>query len=252
MNTKPGRKETLFISTQKVDWIEKQIALDKHELNILLGHGPDESLSTGCDLPPLPDTLTIPCHLSLDRVARRPDLMAQIWRAEALSHEVGAAIADFYPDIRFNVLGGVESFHFSNLLSGSSLTYAITPAIHLPIFTAGSIKANVGRHKAAFDEAVFAYNQLLLSSAQEVADALAVGKSVYQRRLAQQVVLESAKNRKEIIAVKKESGLSTLLDLYTLQLEVIEAEMTDLDLLEEQYRAVIQLTKALGGGYGPE
>lgn len=246
------QEELLFEAKQMVSVIEEKIALDKHMLNVLIGRGPDEPLCIDGPFPYLPKALVIPCNLSLNLVARRPDLMAQIWRAEALSHEVGAAIADFYPDIRFTLNGGVESVKFSNLLSRSSSTYTFFPAIHLPIFTAGSIKANVGRKKAAFDEAVFAYNQLLISSAQEVADALVNINAIYQRREAQQAIIKSVKTREHIITVKKKSGLNNLLDLYRVQLELIFTQFKDLDLLYEQYTAAVQLIKALGGGYESE
>ncbi len=242
-------EELYFSSKQVLEVVEEKVAIDQHLLNVLIGKGPDTPLGITSDLPCLPEALVIPSHIELDLVARRPDLMAKIWIAEALSHQVGAAIADFYPDFNLIAKGGEETFHVSNLLSAQSLNYTITPAIHLPIFTGGALKANVGRKKAEFEEAVFAYNQLLLTSVQEVTDALAKGKSIYQRRKNQQALVQSTKKRAELIAYKKKSGLNNILDLYIIQREVIHAELEDLDLLYGQYVASLELIKSLGGGY---
>ena len=127
--------------------IEKEIETDKHLINILVGVGPDEPLEVDIILPPLPKSLSLPSNLSIDLLSRRPDLMTQIWRVESLGHEVGAAKADFFPDINLRGFAGLESVLYSTLFQGNSKTQGLQPAIHLPIFTAGAIRANIRAKK---------------------------------------------------------------------------------------------------------
>ena len=163
--------------------VEEEVETDRHLINILLGRGPDAPLEIEEDwLPPFTYALALPENLSVDLLARRPDLMAQIWRVEALAHEVGAAKADFYPDINLKGFIGLESVLYRLLFKSRSKTAGLQPAIHLPIFTAGEIRANIRAKKAQFDEAVFDYNNLLLRSAQEVADLLILAQTVFEQK----------------------------------------------------------------------
>ncbi len=245
-------EERLLEAEKLVFSIETEVETDKHLINILLGRGPDEPLNIEATLPQALETLTIPDNLSLDLLARRPDLMAQIWRVEALAHEVGAAKADFYPNINLTALLGLESINFSHLFRAQSKTAALLPAIHLPIFTAGAIRANIRAKKALFDQAVYDYNDLLLKSASEVADLLVLAKSIFEQKSAQDLIIEAAQTRYDLVLLRQQSGLDNLLSQYLAEEEWILKALDDVSLLYNQYLAAIKLTKALGGGYQSE
>ncbi|KTD26132.1 outer membrane efflux lipoprotein [Legionella lansingensis] len=229
--------------------IDEELAVDKHLVNILAGRNPEIPLSTSKKLPGLPKKLTIPKTISLDLIARRPDLMAQIWRAKALAYETGAAMADYYPDVNIVGLVGLESTKWEKLFRSSSFTAALKPAIHLPIFTAGAIRANIRATKAEFDAAIFAYNNLLLQSTQEVLDLLAFAQSVYQQKREQLNILKYATERYGLVRLREKEGLASGFDVYDQQEDLIQKKLANLTLLYNQYLASIKLTKALGGGY---
>lgn len=229
--------------------INDEIAVDTHLINILAGRGPDSPLHIDKHLPMLPSHLTIPKTISIDLLARRPDLMAQIWRAKALAHKTGAAMADFYPNVNIIGLIGLESTSWKRLFETASGTTAVKPAINLPIFTAGAIRANINATKAQFDAAIFAYNNLLLRSTQEVLDVLAFAQSVYQQKREQGGIVNDAQKRYALTTLRQKMGLDNQFDTYYLQEEVIEKQLSDVVLLYNQYVASIKLTKSLGGGY---
>ncbi|QMT60020.1 efflux transporter outer membrane subunit [Legionella sp. PC997] len=241
--------EKLLESQKLLSSITEELTANKHLINILAGRGPDEHLSIKPTLPSLPKTLNIPKILPLDFLARRPDLMAQIWRAKALAYRAGAAMAEYYPDINLAGLIGLESTSWRKFFDLSSGTAAIRPALQLPIFTAGAIKANINATKAQFDAAIEAYNSLLLFSTQEVLDVLAFAENIYQQKIEQKQVVEYAKQRYQLSSLRQKKGLDSLFDLYFLQEEVIQKELVDVTLLYNQYLASIKLTRALGGGY---
>ncbi|WED42251.1 efflux transporter outer membrane subunit [Legionella cardiaca] len=241
--------ENLVEAKKLLASIDEEIAIDKHLVNILAGRAPDSPLLIDKGLPPLPQKLQIPKTLSLDLVARRPDLMAQIWRAKALAYKTSAAMADYYPNVNLIGLVGLESTHWDKLLRVSSFTTAIRPAIHLPIFTAGAIAANIRANKAEFDAAIFAYNNLLLQSTQEILDILAFTQSVYKQKNEQMSILNYAIKRYDLVRLREKKGLDNGFNIYSLQEELIKQKLINLTLLYNQYLASIKLTKALGGGY---
>lgn len=232
--------------------IEEEVETDKHLLNILLGRSPDAFLEVGEGLPPFQANLNLPENLSIDLLSRRPDLMAQIWRVEALAHEVGAAKADFYPNINLKALIGLESVLYRFLFQSHSKTAALQPAIHLPIFTAGAIRANVRAKKALFDQAVFDYNNLLLKSSQEVADLLIFTQTIFQQKADQEQILNAAKARYDLTILRAQKGLDNSLSEYYVAEELIQKQLEDVTLLYNQYLAAVKLIKALGGGYQSE
>lgn len=146
-------EENLSRVRKELASVQDEIANNRHLVNTLVGVGPDEPFAIDDNFPPL-DKIVIPSNISIDLLARRPDLMAQIWKVEALAHEVGVAKADFLPEINLGAFVGVESLSFAQLMQGKSLQEGLKPAIHLPLFTAGGILANVKAKKAAFEEAV--------------------------------------------------------------------------------------------------
>ena len=241
--------ENLQETKKELISLQEEIEFNKHLLNALRGEGPDSPLNLSLTLGFLPDKIELPDHLFLDLLARRPDLMAAIWRVEAIAHEVGAAIADFFPNIDLTGFTGFESFHFSNLFKGSSYTGGLLPALHLPIFTAGAIRANVRAKKALFEEAVFSYNNLILQSAEEVANTLILVTSVFERERLQLDIVEKASLRYELSKLLAYHGLDTAFDTLTMEEELLKKQLEELNLRYLQYTSVIKLTKAFGGGY---
>lgn len=244
-------EEYLLEAEKLLSSIDEEIETDRHLINILLGRGPDVPLEIEEDewLPAFSESLNLPDNLSLDLLARRPDLMAQIWRVEALANEVGAAKADFYPNINLTAFAGLESIAYHLLLKSHSTNAGLQPAIHLPIFTAGAIRANIRAKKAQFDEAVFEYNNLLLQSAGEVADLIVLARSIFEQKQDQQQIVDAAKARYELTALRAQKGLDNLLTQLYMREELIQKQLDDVSLLYSQYLAAVKLIKALGGGY---
>jgi NodT family efflux transporter outer membrane factor (OMF) lipoprotein len=242
-------QEALFEARQWLYEIEQEIAVEVHIVNVLAGRGPDEPIGVCEPLLPLPTALAIPCDLSMQLLARRPDLMAQLWRVEALAREVGAAKADFWPDINITTLIGLQAGSWSKLFEWASGTFSALPALTLPIYTAGAIGANVCAKKALFNEALFQYNELILTGFQQVADLLAIGQAVYGEHEEQAKIVANASRRYELTRQRQQKGIDNLLTAYQFQEQMIEQKLEEVQLLYQQYVVSIALTRALGGGY---
>lgn len=242
-------QEAVYQAEQWIYEINRQIAVDKHVVNILAGRGPDTPLALNEPLLPLPAKLAIPSDISSELICRRPDLMAQIWRMDALAKEVGAAKAIFWPDINLVSFLGFESASWSKLFDWASKTISALPGLSLPVYTSGAIGANVDAKTAQYNEAVFQYNELILKSFQEVADLLAIGQAVYGEKEKQRGIVANATARYLLTRLKEKNGVDSALVAYRFQEEEILKKLRDIELLFEQYQVSISLMKALGGGY---
>ena len=245
-------EENLEEAYKIVYQIEEEVLASCHLINSLIGKSPDSPLDVKPEIPPFPKTLALPENISLDLLSRRPDLMASIWRVEAEAHDTGAAIADFYPNVNLKGLIGLQSFGFDKLFLGSSKETGLYPAIHLPIFTAGAIRANVDKHKALFHAALFEYNKLLLESAKEVADYLVFSEKIFEKRKSEEVIVRSAKERFDISFLRYEMGLDNRLEALNFEADFVQKQIDSIELLYNQYLAAVKLIKALGGGYTSE
>lgn len=242
-------EEAVFQAEQWVYNIEQEISVNKHIVNILAGQGPDEPLLLNEPLIDLAQKLALPTNISMELLSRRPDLMAQICRLDALAFEVGAAKADYWPNINISALLGFQSGSWSKLFEWVSKTVGVLPGLSLPVYTGGSIGANVDAKKALFDEAVYQYNNLILQSFNQVADLLAIGRSVYADKEKQCQIVENALERYNLTTLRQQSGIDNALTSYQFQEELLQKKLDDVQLLFQQYVVNISLIKALGGGY---
>jgi len=242
--------EENYFAAEKLLWVvDQQLEISKHQLNVLVGRSPDVPLDLEEEpLPPI-CSLSIPCDISSDLLARRPDLMAKIWSAKALAHQVNAAITEYYPNINLTAFIGLESVTGTLFFDSSSFTYGYRPAFHLPIFTAGEIQANINTNISLFNETIFEYNQLLLSSAREVADNLEIAKSLFRQINDQEALLARLQERVELTDLLFQKALGNQLSNYYVKEELIRQELEELNLTYNLYTAMIQLIRSLGGGY---
>ena len=126
-----GAENALHMLQQQIAKSNQNIELDKHLLATLVGEGPETDLQI-CQISlDAAIVIPIPESIACDLLAYRPDLMAQIWRVEAAVHDVGAAKADFYPNIDVKALVGFDSVFFENLFTRGSFASSVAPALHL-------------------------------------------------------------------------------------------------------------------------
>ncbi len=233
---------------QRVSELEGALAQDRAGLAALLGVAP-------ADLPALqPRALpqpiaALPADAGLDLIARRPDIAASRWRVEAAGEQVRAARADFYPDISLSALAGLSSIRTAQLLKSGSRVFDIAPAVHLPIFDGGLLKARYGYSRAQLDSAIEAYNQSVIDAAHEVArSAIDVQRLAAERR-EQAAQLAAIKHLYASARARARQGLTDAGPELAVAAQLAARRSNALVLQAQALSADIALTKALGGGY---
>ncbi|WZB68274.1 TolC family protein [Achromobacter xylosoxidans] len=193
----------------------------------------------------------LPAALPARLLGLRPDVLAQRKRLDAADRRIEAAKAEFYPDIDLKAFAGLQSLGLSHLLQGNSLAAGIGPALTLPIFDGGRLRAGLRDRIAGYDLAVADYDATVVRALQEVADGLAGMAQARARRNAARVSLREAGTLARLQAVRASRGLSARQDEIDTDLERLRADSelaaADLDL----GLARTALAGALGGRWSP-
>lgn len=240
----------LYAAKQLQARLQADVERHRHLLATLAGKGPDWGQGikiedvAALQVPLLPDD--IPLRL----LSRRPDLSAARLYAEAAAEQIKVAKTAFYPDVNLLAFTGLHSVSLTDvLLQGSSLAYAVGPSIDFPIFEGGRLRANLSHQEAAYDAAVERYNASLLRAVQEVADALSRRREIETRLSAQRQTLQDAETNKRLQQTLARAGLSDQRKPLQARLEVNQVCLVLAELLAEQRKAAVRISKALGGGY---
>jgi multidrug efflux system outer membrane protein len=212
-------------------------------------------VASGQDFPdlkaqPLPQLNgDLPSTLSLDLIARRADTAAARDRVQASLTDVESARAAFYPDINLSASAGFSSLSIGKLFDTSSEQAGITPAIHLPLFDAGRLRAGLNSNRAEVALAVAQYNQSVQNAVTEINDAeLRVqGANNELPPLQQQIQARqhALDNTQKLVKAGLQDGNALA------SAELLKTNLYDQEIARQgrALQAHIDLIKALGGGY---
>jgi NodT family efflux transporter outer membrane factor (OMF) lipoprotein len=221
------------------------------ELAVLLGRGPDRALDINPPKPLPANAIALPSTLPADLIGRRPDVVAARWGVEASAKDIKSARAAFLPDINITALAGLIAGPGANLLQASASLYSVAPAISLPIFEGGKLRANLSAKDAAYDLAVAQYNKTVIAAVNQVAqrvDALqALDSQIAQYQQAQ----ASASQAYDLAIQRYRGGVGNYLEALTVRENLIGAERKLAALQTQRTGAAVQLIEALGGGFKP-
>jgi NodT family efflux transporter outer membrane factor (OMF) lipoprotein len=215
----------------------------------LLGKGPDRGLAITQPQPLQPARLAVPADLPAELLGRRPDLVAARWRVEAAERNIKVAKTAFLPNLSLSALAGLVATGPETLLSLPSRFYMAGPAISLPIFEGGRLRANLSAKDAAYDLAVATYNKTLIGAVDQVADRALALQSLALQVVAQQRALDAAQSAWSLADERYKSGIGSFLQTLDVRRDLLLAERALAALQAQQVDLSIQLIQALGGGY---
>src|SRR6267378_4481330 len=246
--------QQIAASRVEVSAAEAAVQLDRHQLAALLGLGPDAPLEVEPALRPYGDALVLPANLPADLLARRPDIAAQRWRLEAAAARIGAAKADFLPNVNLAAFVGFGATGLEglNLASPGSRIAGVGPALHLPIFDAGRLRANLRGRYGEYDAAVEQYNQALVDALRQVADQITAARAVQQQLADQANALAAAEDAYRLTLDRYRVGLTSYLDVLVNEERMLAERLNGVRLQGRSLALAVGTIRALGGGYHVE
>ena len=220
-------------------------------LAALAGRGADYPATIGATRLAAAPSLPLPATIPADLLARRADVAAAQARvASALSGRQVARLA-YYPNINLTALAGLQALGIGNVFTTGAFTAGVGAAVHLPIFEGGRLRAGLEGATAAVDLATAQYNDRVLGAVRDTADALARIGTLDTQRARQAEVVRGYAETGRLNNVRVQSGLESRLDTIDNDVRLLDARLSDADLLADALVARVQLILALGGGFTP-
>jgi outer membrane protein, multidrug efflux system len=235
-------------AAETIPTLQQQIEQTENQISLLLGKNPGEVMRQGRfneDLFP-PE---VPTGLPSALLGRRPDIRAAEQNLIAANAEIGVARAAYFPRLSLSGLLGGQSTQLSSLFSGPHSAWSFVPQITQPIFTAGRLRSNVRLAEAQRDGALVQYQKTIQIAFTEVSNALIAHQRVRESRVQQQALVVALQDRKRLAYARYIGGVDTQLNALDADRDLLRAELDLRQIKLNELLSVVQLYKALGGGW---
>jgi outer membrane protein, multidrug efflux system len=244
-------QQVLDIANAAVPDLERQIGQEEDAISILLGHYP-ESIRRGLPLAEQPLPPEVPPGMPSTLLERRPDIRQVEQDLITANAEIGVARAAFFPQIALTGSGG-GAFGRSTLLTGLMSSqigiWSYGAQVSQPIFTGGALSGNLRLAESEQRQELIAYKQVIQLSFRDVSDALIGYQKLHQVRVAQEVTVKDLQDSVDTSLRRYRGGITTYLEVLEGQQSLFTAELTLAQARGNEYQSLVQLYKALGGGW---
>jgi multidrug efflux system outer membrane protein len=234
----------------EVPRLEQEIAQRENALNLLLGRNPG-SIPRGMPLESLAAP-SIPRGLPSELLEQRPDLRQAEQQLIAANARIGVAKAEYFPTISLTGALGSSSSELSDLFSGPARTWAYGGSLLAPIFTAGQIAGQVKVAEAQQQQALLNYQKAIQTAFAEVEDALVEVSKSQERLIVQEKQVDALKRYAYLAQLRYDNGYTSYLEVVDAERSLFNAELTLAQTQGGALVAVVDLYKAMGGGWVTE
>jgi len=244
-------EQVLDTANAQIPDLERQIGQEEDAISILLGHYPD-SVPRGRPLAEQPLPPDVPPGMPSTLLERRPDIREAEQDLIASNAEIGVARAAFFPQISLTGSGGGafgRSTLFSGLMSSQTGIWSYGAQVSQPIFTGGALRGNLRLAESQHRQELIAYRQAIQLAFRDVSDALIGYQKLHEVRLAQETTVKDLQDSVDTSLVRYRGGITTYLEVLDGQRSLFTAELTLAQARGNEYQSLVQLYKALGGGW---
>lgn len=230
-----------------------KISQTETALSVLVGKSPRQiaegATPRGKKLAEITLIPNVPEGLPSDLLARRPDVRAAEGRLIAANANIGAARTAYFPSIPLTASAGYASGALNNLFTGSSGVWAIGGQLLAPIFEGGKIRAQNKQAEAQYREMLATYEKTVQGAFKEALDALSanrINREIFESYNQQTVAMQRSY---DLTKKQEDAGLIGVTDLLSVEENLLSAEMNLASARNDELAAVVNLSKALGGGW---
>jgi multidrug efflux system outer membrane protein len=241
-------EQLVYGAAQTIPDIERLIEQTENQISLLLGNNPGEVVRgrrlTEQEQPP-----SVPTGLPSTLLERRPDIRAAEQNLAAATAIIGVAKASYFPQISLTGFSGFQSSQLSNMFTNRGSYWNFMPQVTQPVFNAGRIKSNVGFTKSQQQLALAQYEKSIQTGFREVSDALIEYRKVKEIRDQQEPLVTTLQDRSRLAYLRYRGGVDTLLNALDADRDLFAAEVNLAQTRRNELLALVQLYKALGGGW---
>lgn len=231
--------------------LKRQMVQKENELSVLLGRNPGQ-VSRGRSLTEQVMPPVVPAGLPSELLQRRPDVVQAEQGLAAATARIGIAKADRFPKLSITGLLGVASPQLSHLVASDTYFGVVGPSLTGPLFNAQILGFQQEAAEAQARQALAQYEQTILVAFREVEDALVGVSTAREQAAAQEKQVNALQSALHLANLRYKGGLANYLDVLIAQRSLFDAELSLAATRRLHLVSVVQLYKALGGGWSPE
>jgi NodT family efflux transporter outer membrane factor (OMF) lipoprotein len=241
-------EQLLRTATAQIPASERSIAQQENALSLLLGQAPGE-IARGKDLDEFSTPEEVPAGLPSALLARRPDIREAEQRLIAANAQIGAARANYFPQISLTGFMGGQSRALTDLFTGPARQWTLYPVANLPVFDAGRVRSNVKFSEATQREAVARYQKTIESAFREVSDALIAYRKNTEQLEQEHLLIDALRETNRLSLVRYQGGLDSYLQVLDAERNLFREELVLAQVRRAQLTSIVELYRALGGGW---
>ena len=235
------------IAAAAIPQYERAVAQTENVLSILLGRLP-EPVKTGKGLNQTSPPPQVPLGLPASLLERRPDIVEAMYVLKAQTADIGVAEAMRLPAISLTGMLGVASSELSNITSEGGAG-SVSGGLFGPIFQFYKNIRRVEIEEARTQEALYTYQNTVLTAFQEVEDALVEIDTYHKQMAAVERKEKAARNANRLANLRYNRGVSSYLEVLETERSLFSTQLELSELKQQYLNAYVQLYKALGGGW---
>lgn len=243
-------EQLVYAAAESIPDLERRIAQQENAISVLVGRNPT-SVGRGLTLTEQPLDLNVPAGLPSSLLERRPDIRAAEQQLIAANARIGVAKAAYFPDIKLTAVGGFATSALTGLFSGPAGMWNFGGTLTQPLYVGGALKNSVRLAEAQRQQALLHYRQTVQQAFREVSDAL-VSLHRNQEFLEQQKRLtRSAEEETRLSRMRYQGGAASYLEVLDSETRYFSAQLTLSQAQLNQELSLVELYRALGGGWQP-
>jgi outer membrane protein, multidrug efflux system len=231
----------------RIPQLRQQIVLTEMSIGLLLGRNPG-SIPRGKSIHDL-TLMTVPAGVPSELLERRPDILQAEEQLVAATAQIGAAKAQYFPAISLTGAYGTGSTQLHNLFETSTRSWAYTGALAGPIFTAGSISAQVKQARAQQQAALANYQRAIQNAFADVDQALSAREQLLAQVAAQERLVKALEEYSELAQLQFEGGYTPYSTVLQAEQELFPQELNLAQARAELLASLVTIYRAMGGAW---
>ncbi len=231
-----------------VEDLQRRVPQQENLLSILLGENP-HSIVRGKTIDEFTLPTEVPAGLPSDLLTRRPDIVQSENMLIAANANIGVARSAFFPQINLTGLYGVESLALNSLFKKPSIAWKIGGNFLQTIFAGGKLFGQLNVAKAQQQESLFQYEQTILNAFREVNDALIGHQQSKKIVIATEGEVSALEEYLKLAWLRYYEGQTQYLTVLDAERQLFSAKILLAEAQGDQFITLINLYKALGGGW---
>jgi outer membrane protein, multidrug efflux system len=241
-------EQLVFTAGSEIPSLEQQVEQQENFISVLSGNNP-APVPRGTPLTDQPHAPAVPAGLPSSLLERRPDIRQAEQQLIAANAQIGVARSLYFPQIALTANSGYQSSALTALFTGAAGFWTFGSTLAQPIFTAGKLRSNVRLAEAQQQEAVLFYQETIQGAFRDVSDALVAYRKTQEFREQQQLLVNSAQDATRLSHMRYSGGVASYLEVLTNETNYFSAELSLVQAQLDELLALVQLYKALGGGW---